>query len=31
MRTLLPVLFLMSAGLAAEKAPADPLAQLDAR
>ena len=31
MRTLLPVLFLMSAGLVAEKAPADPLAQLDAR
>jgi tetratricopeptide (TPR) repeat protein len=31
MRTLLPVLFLMSAGLAAEKAPADELAKLDAR
>jgi len=31
MRTLLPLLFLMSAGLAAEKAPADELAKLDAR
>ena len=31
MRNLIPLLFLMSAGLAAEKPPGDELAKLDAR